>query len=328
MPNEQLIKDIKHFEYTTKDRYEVMQNLLKKEYNQSEIIKEFDNYQFKSEWNGNILGFFMIGLAIWIGFSIKSTFGSFNYEFDSSGDFFRLNEWVFKPFLILALLFTGINASINKGFINKNTRLTLLIALVLFIVISISSNSPMSALAGIIGIVIYSLYKTATKESVSSAEIIINSIRRGANDHKVILKKVIAVDGKDWKGSSIFLFLLLAFCLLLNSPIDMTREITYQTANSTSYRPALQSIDTILVYGLKTLLLSSLIVSLFLSINYKKFRLLLFTLMGLSVIYIVATIFHSNFQVSIFPPLLIILSGAIKITLDKIALVEAKQDVH
>lgn len=325
MQNEKLNKDIKHFEFTTKDRYEVMQNLLKKDYNKSDIIKEFDKYPFKSEWNGNILGFLMVGLAVFIGFNIKSTFGSFNYHLNSSGDFFRLNEWIFKPFLILTLMFTGINSIINKGFINKNTRLTMLIVLGMFVITSITSNSPMSALAGIIGIVIYSLYKTSKKDSGSSAEIIINSIRRGSNDRKSILKKITDRDGKDWKGSSIFIFLLLTSCLLLNSPIDMTREITYQTANSTSYRPALQTIDTILVYGIKTLLFSSLIVSIFLSINYKKFRFLLFTLIVLSSIYIIATIFHSNFQVSIYPALFIIISGSIKITLDKIALVEANQ---
>ncbi len=314
MANEQLQKDIKHFEYVTKDKFEVMQNLLNKGYNEADIIEEFDSYHFKSEWHGNILGFFMIGLAILIVFNIQSTFGSFSYRFNSQGDFFRLNEWVFKPFLILALLFTGINTIINKGFINKNLKLAMIVIFSLFLITSLISNSPLSLLIAVIGIILFSLYKIVNANEFSSAQMLINEIKNGNKNSKKVLKKISIYEKKVWNGSSVFLFLLLSFCLFLNSPIEITREIITQTENSTSYKASLQNIDIILFYGNHILLVLSFIMSVLLNINLKKFRKLLFGIMVLSAIYIITAFFHSNFQVSIFPALIIIIAGIIAVT--------------
>ncbi len=318
MTNEQLIKDIKHFEYVTKNKYEIMENLLKKGYPESQIIEEFDNYSFKSDWKGNILGFFMIGLAVLIGFSVKSTFGSFNYEFDSRGDFLRLSEWVFKPFLILSLFFTGVNSIINKGFINKNTRLIMIIAFILFFIICVASVSHLSSLFGVLGIIIFSLYKTSIKNNFSSSKILIESIKNGNVNQKSILRKISVNDGEKWKGSSVFLFLLLAFSFFINSPIDLTREIVSQIGSSIDYKVSLQTIDIILIYGLKTLIILSFLISIFLAINLNKFKVLLFGIMLLSGIYSIITFFHSNFQTSIFPALLIVLAGIITINQKKL----------
>lgn len=313
MANEQLQKDIKHFEYVSKDKFEVMQNILKKGYTEADIIEEFDNYHFKSEWHGNILGVFMIGLAVFIGFNIQSTFGSFNYKFGSQGDFFRLNEWVYKPFLILALLFTGTNSIINKGFISKTLRLAMLTIFSIFFITSFIANSSLSLLTAVIGILIFSLYKTSVENEFSTAQMLINEIKNGNQNRKAILKKISANERKEWKGSSVFLFLLLAFCLFFNSPIDGTHEIVNQTEYGTSYRPTIQGIDLILYYGLKTLVGLSFLVSIFLNINLKRFRKLLFGIMVLSAAYVITAFFHTNFQVSIFPALIIIIAEIIAV---------------
>ncbi|QXP60839.1 hypothetical protein [Olleya sp. HaHaR_3_96] len=311
--NEQLLKDIKHFEYVTKNRYEIMENLLKKGYSENEIKTEFDNYAFKSEWRGTILGVIMVALAIFIGFSIKGTFGSFNYRFRSSGDIFRLNEWVFKPFLMITLLFIGTNTIINRGYINKHVKTIIIILFVLFLMTSMTANSPVSLLFAIIGIITFSLYKIASDTPFSSAQLLINAIKSGQENPKSILKKIKENDVKRWKGSSVIIFLLLAFCLLLNSPIDITREIASQTQNSTSYRSNIQNIDHILLYGIKTLLTLSFVVSIFLSINLKKFKILLFAIIIIALAYTVTTFFHSNPQVSIYPALIIVISGSVTV---------------
>jgi len=315
--NEQLLKDIKHFEYVTKNRYEVMKKLLEKGYSENELIEQFNKYSFKSDWNGNLLGFLMIGLAIFIGFTLKSVLGNFNYQFDSSGDFSRLNEWVFKPFLILTLVFIGINTVINKGYINKNVKLIMIIVFSVFLITSVASNSTLSFLFGIIGILIFSLYKTSSKINNSIAELIIIEIQSGGENQKSVLRKINENNRKKWNGSSIFIFLLLSFCLYLNSPIDVTTVIVNQTENSTSYRSSIQNIDIFLFYGLKTLLVLSFLVSVFLNINIKKFKILLFVIMFLAGIYILATLLHSKFQVSIIPSLIIIITGIVIINKNK-----------
>ncbi|MEM6830464.1 MAG: hypothetical protein AAF551_08090, partial [Bacteroidota bacterium] len=73
----------------------------------------------------------------------------------------------------------------------------------------------------------------------------------------------------------------------------------------------LQTIDVILFLMLKTLLVLSLLVSVFLGIDLKKFKVLLFGMVALAGIYIIATVFHSNFQVSIFPSMIVIVSGMV-----------------
>lgn len=316
--NEDIIKDIKHFEYVTKNRYEVMEKLLEKNYPENDLITEFDNYQFKKEWNGNILGFLMICLAVFIGFNIESTFGSFDYEFDSSGDFYRLNEWVFKPFLILSLMFSGINSIIDRGYLNKNLKLIMILAFTFFIITSFASNSAMSLLIGIIGFIIFVIYKTPSESNISNSRIIIDDIQARNRNQKSILRKINSREGKIWKGSSIFVFLLLAFSLFLNSPIDLTREIVNKTGNSTYYKTSLENIDVILLYGLKTLLGLSFFIAIFLNINLRKFKILLFLIVAICLIYIIATFFHSNFQNSIFPALIIAISGIIVIIKNKL----------
>jgi len=176
------------------------------------------------------------------------------------------------------------------------------------------SNSPLSLLIAVIGIILFSLYKIVNANEFSSAQMLINEIKNGNKNSKKVLKKISIYEKKVWNGSSVFLFLLLSFYLFLNSPIEITREIITQTENSTSYKASLQNIDIILFYGNHILLVLSFIMSVLLNINLKKFRKLLFGIMVLSAIYIITAFFHSNFQVSIFPALIIIIAGIIAVT--------------
>lgn len=306
-------KDLKHFEYTTDSKYEIVEALLKKEYPESDIIDAFNNYTFKPKWNGNLLGGVFIILAICFAFNIKATFGSFDYEFDSAGDFFRLNEWVLKPFLILSLFYIGINALVNKGFVTKNTRLIMLFILSFFMISSITANSPYSLLLGLISLICFAAYKTNPK--ITDITALIDAVKLGKEPKKSILHNNDTA-GKTWKGSSIFIFILLAFCLLLNSPIDVSAKFSgsFLNFNYDLFKDSLTPLDKALRSGLKTLLAASFISSILFNINIKKFKYVLLLLMALSLVYIIICVIHPNFQKSIFPALVIIISGVITIT--------------
>ena len=185
-----IIKEIKHFEYTTGNKYEVVESLIKKNYTEEEIIKGFNDYKFKNNWNGNILGIFMIVLSIFIAISIQSTFGSFNYEFDSRGDFIRLNEWVLKTILYFSFTFIGINILINRGFCNKQSKIIMIVSYSLFLLTSISSHNAFPLLYVPTGIILFSILKISNPSELSNGELILNAVKNGT-DKKQALKKSI-----------------------------------------------------------------------------------------------------------------------------------------
>ncbi len=306
--SEEIIKDLKHFEYVTSDKYEVVEELLKKGYEEKEIIDAFDSYPFKTSWNGNALvGILMIVLAIFIGVSIKSTLGSFDYELDSSGDFFRLNEWVLKPLLLISLLIIGINILINRGLFNKNLKKTMIVLFILFMASSIGSNSPLSLLFGAIGIALMITLKKKQIAALSPAQLILNSI-----DVKTPSKKEVLafLNMKNWHGSTLFVFLLLSFVLLISSPIDVSKEMTDGGGlMSLSRTFELTTLDAILLATVKVLFLGSLVTAILVSIHLKKFRYVLMGTILFAVIHIILSVMHRNFQTSIIPSLLLCVSG-------------------
>jgi len=313
--NEQLIKDIKHFEYKTNDKYELMENLLKKGYSEKEIIEEFDNFSFKPTWMGSLLGVLMIILAIAFIYSSRSTFGSFHYRFRSSGDFFRLSEWVLKPFLIVSLLFIGINTTVNFGNINKTVKRIMILAFTIELFLSSSYNSVLSLILALIGIIIFSFYSIPKDKNFSTAKALIYAVKN--NRKKSVLKEIRLKEANVWKGSAIAIFLILAFILFLNSPIQLTSKITRQFGSHSYYKVDLKLIDEVLIFWLKFMALITFITAILLNINYNKFKISLYILMGFSFLFMLTTFFHQNFQEAIYPAILILISGIITITKPK-----------
>ncbi len=308
--NEQLQKDLKHFEYVTKDRFEMVEELLKKGYDEKEVIDAYNDYSFKPVWNGNaLIGILMICLAICIGISITSTLGSFRYELDSTGDFLRLNEWVLKPLLSLVLLATGVNILINRGFFNKRLKMTMIVIFVLFIISSMGSNTPISLLFGAIGIVLFITLRIKKRAQVSEGELVVNTIKSSPAFKSDILK---TMSIKSWNGSTLFVFLFLAFIVLLSSSIDISRPIASGSSGgllSFSQMPELSTLDQILSIGLRILYFGSFATAMLVNINLKKFKWVVLGLVGFAILYIVLCVFHRNMQMSIIPSLLIVFAG-------------------
>lgn len=299
------LKDaLKHYDYVSQNRYQVMSKLLSDGYPESEIIEEFDNYTFKPKWKGSPLGIVMILLAVAIYFSMIETFGMFNYSLNSSGDFIRLNEWVMKPFVLLSVLFVGINVTTNKGYINKWVKIIMILVLSLMLIVSLRSMSPFSGLISIIGIVIFAVYKMPTVKYKSDASTIIESIRNGGMNSVKILKTIVANDCKPWKGTAFFIGLLLSLCLLVISPVDLSTEFVRR-----SYVvQELQTIDLVLGYCLYGLIAMNFIGAILVNINVRKFRWYLVILSLFSLFTIIIGLIHPNFQISIIPALISLLS--------------------
>jgi len=312
--NKQLIIDIKDLECTTQNKYSLYEGLIKKGHSEIEIKNATKTYNFKKIWNGNIIfGLIFIFIAVLLIFTMNS-YMRFEYEFDSSVDFYRLNESILKPFLIISLLIIGINIFINKGFFSESLRILMLFFSISFLISTIISGSLhysiLIPIVGLILIISFSIIKLK-KSNFTDEELILNNIKHKKKTRKEILA---LTSIKKWKGSSLFIFFLLSFILLLNSPIALETKI-----DSISFfsKPILTKLESILISILKVLILGSLLVSILININFKKFRISVIILGSLSLSYVVLTFFHKNFQTSIIPCIIIIIASAIYLIKEK-----------
>lgn len=178
--NKQLIIDIKDLECTTQNKYSLYEGLIKKGYSEIEIKNATKTYNFKKIWNGNIIfGLIFIFIAVLLIFTMNS-YMRFEYEFDSSGDFYRLNESILKPFLIISLLIIGINIFINKGFFSESLRILMLFFSISFLISTIISgslnNSILIPIVGLILIISFSIIKLK-KSNFTDEELILNNIK-------------------------------------------------------------------------------------------------------------------------------------------------------
>ena len=306
-----ILKDLKHLEYISKNKPDIVSGLIDKGYNDDEIIKELDNYEFKNNWNGNYFGFILLAISGVLLYFIKPVRGFFEYKFSSSGDFLKLNELVLKPFLALLLIFIGINIIINRGYVNRNLKL-ISIAFLLFFCFSILragtiNSNPLTIIASIVAIVTLLSFKLNSSKK-SDGEVLLNYIK-SEKSNKNALKQIFY---KKWKGSSIFVFLLLSFILFIITSIS----IDYNDPEKMHIPVLLRkpsSFENILLITSKILLFGSFICALLMNINYKMFKFALIGLMVISAGHIIASFTHIDFQPTIYPALMILLSGTFKL---------------
>ena len=308
--NEQLLKDFKHFEYTTADRVDMIEQLLKKGYSEKEIIDTYNAYSFRKTYNGQLLlGILMILLAGLMAYSINSTLGSFQYEFNSSGDFFRLNEWVLKPFLMWCFIILGINMLVNRGYFSKNVKTLMICFCSLLIVSAITANSVLTLFSGVCGLVLSIVLKKPENKILSEPEMLLASVKYNQPVKKKALKQI---NVKHWKGSGIFIILILLTILYLNSTIHIIGRESNETgllALTQSFEPT--AFEMILSNGLRVLYLGCFLTAILVNINIHKFKYVLAGLMVIALVHIVLGLIHQNFQISIIPSLILIGSGLI-----------------
>lgn len=293
MENSEINKDIKHFEYISKDKFDVVEKLVTKNYSEDQIITAYNNHSFKKNWNGNTVGIFMILLAIGIAISVQPVSGSLSYLFDSRGDFIRLNELVFKPFAMIVTLFIGICMLINRGFCNdKQLKITMIVFYSIFMLTSFSSHTAYPLLYVPPGIILFSMLKLHNPSNKSDAELLLESVQNGIEKENVLQQ----IDIKSWKGSNLFFYLILSSLLFINSPIVIAGTFNEVTL-----------LDYALSINIRLLTLGGIIVGILIGINKEKFNVGLLIIVALSSIHIFLSLIHSNFQKSIVPALIIII---------------------
>ncbi len=294
MDNSEIIKDIKSDEYNSVDKYDIVKNLLKKGYPESSIIDVYDHYRFKQKWSGNILGVFMIVLSILIYVSIRSTFGGFDFEFDSEGDVKRFSEWVMKPFLGLATIFVGILILVNRGLCNRSLKRSMIIFYCIFLLVSVTASSPVPLLYALIGIILFSIMKIPDRLNKTDGEYIVSEVKRKSDKYEVLKR----LNVKQWRGTSMSVFVMLAFVLFLNAPIMIKSGLENISLTENG-----------LTLGLMILIYGSPLVGIMVGVNKKLFRYAFWALVALSVVHMLIVILYGGFQDSMFPCILMTALG-------------------
>lgn len=315
MENPTLTAEVEQLVQAGFSKQEIIGILINKGHSDQEITNALTRYPFRE--GGSVIGIIMIVMAVIVGFTIKSTFGSFQYEFDSSGDFYRLNEWVIKPFLSLALLFAGINLVRSRNNVNKSVKIFMIVAFSIFVIVSGMVNAAFPLLLGIGGIVLFSITKVPVFTTPESTASLVKSTREFKPVNPDVLKQT---DGEPWKGSAVYLPIFLFFILLISSPIEATpNENSFSSGYATAEEilSRVSKFDLTLVWFMKVLWLGTLVTGILMSINVAKYRYALIGLTAVALVHTVLVLFHPVFQSSIIPAGGIVLSGAFVILSNK-----------
>jgi hypothetical protein len=296
-----------------------MESLLLKGHDEQEVIEEFDKYYSSSIKKWSFLGVIMIILAVLYWFIYQPEFGRLRLDFDSRKYWYRFNEHALKPFFILSLLITGISTVINKNSINRAVRTTMIsvfsISIIICISVYSSLNLALSLLFAVTGIILFSSYEIHLTKKLSNAKEIISNIKRKKNESYSSNDKEFKLSRQVWKGSAVFLYLILSACLFVSLKYDPT-----MLDFSGGYKASFKLIDQILMIGIIVLSIASIISAILININFDRFKPVLIGLMILSGIYVIVAMMHSQFQETIYPGLLIIVSGAIALFKPKLKL--------
>lgn len=309
MAKESVLQDIKHYDHLSNDKYEVMEKLLLKGYDEQEVIEEFDKYYSSSIRKWSFLGVIMIVLAILYGFIYQPEIGKLRLDFDSRKYWYRFNEHALKPFFILSLLITGISTVIDKNSINRAVRITMILVFSISIIICMSVYSSLNLVLSLMfaatGIILFSSYKRHLIKKLSKAKEIISNIKSKKNESYPSNDKKFNYSIRIWKGSAVFLFLIISACFFISLKYEPTR-----LEFSGGYKYSFELIDVVLKIGILLITIVSLVSAILISINFNRFKLVLIGLMILSGIYVFVAMMHSQFQETIYPGLLIIVAGS------------------
>lgn len=309
MANSELLKTISQLDRAGLDKTEIIETLISNGHSDQEIIDGINSHPFRV--GGNVIGIFIIIMAVVVGASIKSTFGSFRYEFDSSGDFVRLNEWLLKPFLTVALLCAGINLVRSRNNVNFTMKVSLIVVFAIFTLVSAMANSSFPFFCGVVGIVLLAITRVPVLSTAEGTALLVKNLRAGTPPDENILKQT---GGEPWRGSAVFLPLLFFGVLFINSPIMMQMA---QTPNPYRYQSVeeimsqVSTLDLALVWLLKALILATIVTGILMSINMFKYRHALMALTVLAFVHAVIVLFSSSFQSSFIPATGVVITAAL-----------------
>ncbi len=325
MTNENILKDIVHYDYKLHSKYEVMERLLLKGYDEQKVIEEFDKYYSSSIKKWSVLGVIMIVLAVLYWFIYQPEFGRLRLDFNSRKYWYKFNELVLKPFFILSLLIIGISTVVDKKSINRAVRITMIslfsISVIICISVYSSLNLVLSLVFAITGIILFSYYEKHSIKKLSNAKAIISNIKIKKNEPYPLNDKEFKQSKQVWKGSAVFLFLILSACFFLSLKYEPTR-----LEFSGGYKYSFKSIDFVLKIGTLLMTLASIVTAILININFNRFKVVLIGLMILSGVYVILATMHSQFQETIYPGYLIIVAGSVALFKPKLKLAKQADD--
>ncbi len=219
-----LIRDIKYQKFKHRNDYTVLKNLLKKGYTEEEILKEYENIPFKQEWHGHFIGILMIAIALAFVFDIHSTFGFFNFHFRGRGDWFRFNEWVYKPFFILTFLLSGILVLIDRDYFSKTFKYLLFFMALFMGILSGSVNDRFAFALSLFAAILIFFYPLGKNETISPRQIL-EDIKNNEK-HRLLYEKVLKKRRrKKWKGTEAFVLFIFLWFLLYNGSISIQHNV-------------------------------------------------------------------------------------------------------
>jgi len=288
--------EIGSLESRGKDRYQIVQSLVRKGYAEQEIVEALDGYQFNTIYKGNWLGILFLGLGGFCIYAIKSTFGDFDFEFDSTGDYYRFNEWVMKPYLILLCAFTGILLLVNRFNCNKAMKYGLLASFLVALFTSFMGNSLSTLLIAALGLICTLMVRTFKLSTDSDGQRLYEAVRLNRPPSKILR----SLGNSGWKGSALFIPLLLNFIFALNTPIRTSREFMMAMMRKEDVmKPPF--LDDFLLTHSWWLLTSSVLLAGLLAIDYKRFSFLMKVFAMLHLIYAIFLFSSGQKQLALIP---------------------------
>lgn len=285
-----------------KNIYRLVRSLLNQGFTKPEILDAFKDNLLKIKKRGNNIGTIYVVYSLILLFFIHGTIGSFRYEFSGAADFYRLNEWMLKPFLSVSFLLVGTGLLINKGFYDQVIKYFLLGFCLLFAITGVIGNSLDSLVLSILGAIILLFTKIYPERKISDEEYLFKAIENEDN----IINVSRQLESKNWEGSYLALILLFCAVLLMSSLL----KITALSAQDQSFF----NLDKILGIIFRLLLIGLVISGIFL--HFRKNKLIVKGVIVASCIYIILSLFSEYFQPSIFPCIIVIIFGTIDLLYD------------
>ena len=283
-----VITDLAYKKY---DKIRIAQELLRLKYSPEEIKVALKKSKVKHKNINFILAICLIILGIIANFYTRSTYinNFFRFDFFSTADFMLFNERILKPTLSVSFIILGINLLINKVNISKNLKIVLYALLTIFTLFITAYISIISA--------IFSLLSLFLVWSIELPQIVQN----------LEMVKIFPKLNKNWKGSSVYVFIVLGSILIHSARI----EFVFVSNGDNTSSASLGFVDYFLMYVQSILFYGGLLIALLLSLDFNRLKISLFILAGLSTITLLISLFHANFQNIIYGNLIIILSAIV-----------------
>lgn len=281
-----IISDLVYKKYSVT---RIAQELLNRGYGIDDVKKALEDRKLKRKSRNRVIGAGLIIIGILANFYTESTYinNFFRFRFFSQADFMLFNERILKPTITLSMIFLGINLITKTSRVSKLVKSILLILLTIFILTIISYNSIPAIIFGGISILLVGFIELPQK---------IKSID---------LQKIF-LDYKDWDGTWGYIFILLGIVLVYSSEVSFE----FIESGEKTYRASLGFIDHFILNVKPFFGILGLITSLLISINLKKFKITLYILMGLSILFVLLCLLHSEFQNLIYGCSIILITSA------------------